>query len=145
MEERYEELTEETIEIFKGIVSEKSFPLDIGFQFIGDVKSKNLIKLSKLPEDLKFILSKDIKVIINEEMMSAYDDESIKILFEQEIEKIEYNIDSGKIKLAKTDLNTFASIVNKHGVEKVARANQVEELYEQQKKDGKDTGDGFLV
>jgi hypothetical protein len=45
------------------------------------------------------------------------------------------NIETGKIKLVKTDLNTFSSLVNKYGVEKVARANKVEELYKEQQKD----------
>jgi hypothetical protein len=64
--------------------------------------------------------------------------EAIDILMEQEINKININTETGKIKFAKTDLNTFSSIVNKYGVEKVARANQVEDLYDEQKKDGKD-------
>ena len=70
--------------------------------------------------------------------MNAYDEESSTILFEQEIDKININIDSGKVKLVKTDLNTFSSLVNKYGVEKVARANKVEELYQEQQKDAKD-------
>ena len=37
----------------------------------------------------------------------------------------------------KTDLNTFSSLVNKYGVEKVARANKVEELYQEQQTDTK--------
>ena len=61
----------------------------------------------------------------------------IIILIEQEIDKININVETGKIKLGKTDLNTFSSIVNKYGVEKVARANKVEELYKEQKKDAK--------
>jgi hypothetical protein len=44
-------------------------------------------------------------------------------------------MESGKIKLVSTDLNTFSSIVSKWGVEKVARANKVEELYAEQKAD----------
>jgi hypothetical protein len=70
--------------------------------------------------------------------MNVFDEESITILFEQEIDKININLDSGKIKLVKTDLNTFSSLVNKYGVEKVARANKVEELYQEQQKDAKD-------
>jgi hypothetical protein len=70
--------------------------------------------------------------------MNVFDEESITILFEQEIDKININLDSGKIKLVKTDLNTFSSLVNKYGVEKVARANKVEELYQEQKKDAQD-------
>jgi hypothetical protein len=44
-------------------------------------------------------------------------------------------MDSGKIKLVKPDLTTFSSLINKYGIEKIARANKVEELYQQQKKD----------
>ena len=70
--------------------------------------------------------------------MNAFDDESVTILMEQEIDKIYINIETGKMKLIKTDLNTFSSLVNKYGVEKVARANKVEELYQDQKRDARD-------
>jgi hypothetical protein len=133
--DRYTELSEETIEDFIKIFSQKAFPIDIGFEFIGDYKQKTLIKVSKLPEDLSFVVGKQVKVVINEEMMDVYDEESIKILFEQELDKIECNLETGKIKMRKTDLNTFSSIVNKYGVEKVAKANQVEELYQEQSRD----------
>ena len=53
-------------------------------------------------------------------------------------------MESGKIKLVGTDLNTFSSIVNKYGVEKVARANKVEELYSEQQKDAK-TDEEFII
>ena len=51
--------------------------------------------------------------------MSVFDDESIQILIEQEIDKVTMNIETGKIKLIKTDLNTFSAIVNKYGVESI--------------------------
>jgi hypothetical protein len=38
-------------------------------------------------------------VTINDDLMSVFDDESIQILMEQEIDKISINIDSGKIKM----------------------------------------------
>lgn len=134
--DRFHELSEDTIKEFLSIFEEKSFPLPIKFQFIGDTKQKNLIKISKIPDDLAFALNKELKITINEDLLKVYDEESINILYEQEIDKINHNMESGKIKLVKTDLNTFSSILNKYGVEKVSRANKVEELYQQQKKDG---------
>lgn len=136
--DRFYELSDDTIDDFYKIFNKKSFPISIKFQFIGDSKQKNLIKISKIADDFSFILQKELKVTINEDLLNAYDDESSTILFEQEIDKININIDSGKIKLVKTDLNTFSSLVNKYGVEKVARANKVEELYQDQQKDAKD-------
>jgi hypothetical protein len=133
--DRFSELYQDTIDDFTKVFEKKSFPIPIKFQFIGDSKQKNLIKISKIADDISFILKKELKVSINEALLDVYDEESVNILFEQEIDKININIDTGKIKLIKTDLNTFSSLVNKYGVEKVARANKVEELYQAQKKD----------
>ena len=118
--------------------NKKSFPVNVSFQFIGSSKQKQLIKVSKVADDFAFVLKKDLKVTINEDLLDVFDEESITILIEQEIDKININMESGKIKLVGTDLNTFSSIVNKYGVEKVARANKVEELYSEQQKDAKE-------
>lgn len=141
--ERFYELSEDTVGEFNEVFFKKAFPVTIKLQFIGDTKQKTLIKITKLPDDISFILSKEVKVIINEDLLNSYDDESIQILFEQEIDKIDINIETGKIKIKKTDLNTFSSIVNKYGVDAVARANKVEELYQEQKKDAND--EQFIV
>ena len=103
-----------------------------------------MIKVSKVADDFAFVLKKDLKVTINEELLNVFDEESITILIEQEIDKININMESGKIKLVGTDLNTFSSIVNKYGVEKVARANKVEELYSEQQKDAKENEE-FII
>jgi len=133
--DKYYEISEDTIARFYEVFNKKSFPVSIKFQFIGCEKQKELIKVSKIPDHFAFVIQKEIFVSINDDLMSVFDDESINILLEQEIDKINMNIETGKIKLIKTDLNTFSSLVNKYGVEKVARANKVEELYKEQQKD----------
>ena len=135
--DNFYELSDDTISTFFEIFNKKSFPVSVKFQFEGDEKQKELIKVSVIPPKFSFIIGKDLLVSINEDVMNAFDEESITILFEQEIDKININIETGKIKLNKTDLNTFSSLVNKYGVEKVARANKVEELYKEQQKDAK--------
>jgi hypothetical protein len=141
--DRFYELSEDTINDFYGIFNKKPIAVSVKFQFIGDTKQKSLIKIAKIADDYSFVLQKELKVCINEDLMNVYDEESVTILFEQEIDKIYINIDSGKIKLVKTDLNTFSSLVNKYGMEKVARANKVEELYKEQQADVK--GEEFII
>ena len=91
-----------------------------------------------MPEQYSFLLEKELMVQVNEDLMSVFDEESITILIEQEIDKVSIDSQSGKIKMIKPDLTTFSAIINKYGVDKVAQANQVEELYQQQVKDGKE-------
>jgi hypothetical protein len=133
---KFYEISEDTIETFNDVFLTKSFPIKVDFQFIGAEKQKQLIKIAKLPDQYSFLLNKELLVTINEDLLNVFDDESIKILIEQELDKVSIDIDSGKIKMIRPDLTTFASIINKYGIEKVSRANQVEELYHQQKSDG---------
>lgn len=144
MDSKYYELQDETIKKFYEVFEKKSFPTNMKFQFVGCSKQKELVKVTKIAEQYAFILQKEILVCFNEELVEVFDDESVTILIEQEIDKITINLDTGKIKFLKTDLNTFSSLVNKYGVEKIAKANKVEELYHDQKKDGKLTDDGFI-
>jgi hypothetical protein len=132
---KFYKLSEDTIQTFKQVFTRKSFPFNIGFEFVGSESQKNLIKITKLADPISFSLEKDMLVMINENLMDVFDPESIQILIEQELDKISINMDSGKIKLVKPDLTTFSSLINKYGIEKIARANKVEELYQQQKKD----------
>jgi hypothetical protein len=133
--DNFYELSEDTVNDFFDVFNKKTFPVQIDFQFIGVKKQKQLIKIAKIADDYAFVLKKDLKVTINEDLMDAFDEESRTILIEQEIDKINMNLESGKIKLIGTDFNTFSSIVVKYGVEKVSRANQVEALFVEQKED----------
>lgn len=139
---KFYNLSEDTVQTFKTAFTKKSFPFNIGFQFIGSESQKNLIKISKISDQFSFILEKELLVSINEDLMLVFDEESVQILIEQEIDKISVNIDTGKIKLVKPDLTTFSSLINKYGIEKIARANKVEELYSEQKQD---TEEDFII
>jgi hypothetical protein len=132
---KFYNLSDETISTFKAIFAKKSFPFNVGFQFVGSESQKNLIKISKVSDQFSFILEKELLVSINDELMSIFEEESIQILIEQEIDKISVNMETGKIKMIKPDLNTFSGLINKYGIEKVAKANKVEELYSEQKQD----------
>mgnify|MGYP003345727477 FL=1 len=91
-----------------------------------------------MPDQFAFILEKELLVTINDDLMSVFEEESIQILMEQEIDKISVNMDTGKIKMVKPDLTTFSGLINKYGIEKVAKANKVEELYAEQKQDAEE-------
>lgn len=135
MEERYEELSEDIRELFNSIYDSKAFALKIGFEFIYDPKMKQLIKVQKLADIYQFLLKKDVIVLINEDLYDKMDEESVKILFEQEIDKIGVNSTNGKIVMNKPDIVTFSPLIAKYGADKVMRANQVDVLSAEQEDD----------
>lgn len=139
---KFYKLSDDTIGTFKSVFAKKSFPFNVGFEFEGSESQKKLIEISKVPDKYAFILEKELLVSINEDLMSVFEEESIEILIEQEIDKVSVNMETGKIKMIKPDLNTFSSLINKYGIEKIAKANKVEELYAEQKQDAEED---FLV
>ena len=134
---KFYEVSQDTIDTFFKVFNKKTFPMSVNFQFIGCENQKALIKISKLPDQYVFLMNKELIVIMNEDLFSVFDEVSITILIEQEIDKISIDGQTGKIKMIKPDLTTFSSLISKYGVDKVAKANQIEELYNQQVADGK--------
>jgi hypothetical protein len=135
MNERYSELSEDVKELFMEVFNTKTFALNIGLKFIYDSKLKQVVKVQKLPEVYNFLLNKEVLVFINEDLYEKLDEESLRILFEQEIDKIGVNAESGKIITNKPDIVTFSPLITKYGAEKVMRANQVDVLSAEQEED----------
>lgn len=124
--EKYYELSDETVKIFTDIIKSKILT-DISFEFIGNDKQKAPIKISKISEQFEYLLGKNVLVSINEVILTDFEDESIQILFEQEIDRVTIN-EKGKIKLVKYDVNTFSSLIDKYGMDKISKANQLSVL-----------------
>ncbi len=134
--DKFYELSEDTEEMFLNVFNKKAFPVAVRFQFVGNDKQKQLVTVKKLNDQFEFLLGKELIVSFNENLLHVFDDVSKEILIEQELDKISIDPNSGKVKMIKPDLSTFSGIITKYGVEQVARANQITELYDQQQKDG---------
>ncbi len=146
MDEKFYDLSDDVIATFNEVYNTKSFPINIGFRFIGASKQKQMVKVIKLSDQNQYMLNKDMVVSINEDIFNTFDPEAQRILIEQELDKYYVDAKSGKIKSNKLNLITSSGIVNKYGINKVARANQIEDLYTQQKSDGQlDEANEFIA
>lgn len=135
MTDNFYEVSSDTIADFFDVFDKKTFPIAIQIQFTGAKKQKQLIKITKVPDQFVLALGgKELFVSINEDLMDAFDEESRTILIEQEINKINMNMTTGKVKVVETTKLSL-DMINKYGTEKVARANQVETLLVEQTED----------
>jgi hypothetical protein len=129
-------ISEDFKDKFEEVYGKKAFTFTLKYEFLAQEKQKQLIKISKIPDQYAFLMGKDLLVTVNEDLFEAFDDESVNILIEQELDRISYDGEKDKITMIKPDLNTFSSLINKYGIDKVGKANQIQDLYDQQKKDG---------
>lgn len=137
-DEIYVELEEDIINFFKQRLENFIIPIDFKFYFQKNKKLKQLIKLTKIPDQYSVIIGSDILVQINTDYFDAFstqDEEINEILFDQCIDLIEYNSDDGSFKLGKENFTATQGIIEKYTYDSVQRAKEVERLYESQKND----------
>jgi len=133
--EDYAVLSDDAIEYFNKVEKSFALPMDVKFVFLSNNKQKKLIKLSKLSDTYSYLLDADIMVIVNEDYFDNFDDQTKIILVEQEIDKIEFNMDKGTITIKEPEINTSYGIIEKYTLKLVENANKLQKEYESQKKD----------
>lgn len=132
--EQFYELDEDIIELFREIEKEFCFPLNIKFVFQSNNKLKRVIEIKKLADNVAVLLNAELIVTVNEDYYNKMDDEIRRILFEQEMNKIEMNFEKGTIKLSQPAFKSSIGIIKKFSYEKVERANEAERLLVESKK-----------
>lgn len=137
-EETYMDLEDDIIEFFNKRLENFNFPVDISFYFQKNIKSKQLIKMTKIPDQYSVILKKEILVQVNTDYFDSFstdEDEINAILFEQCIDLLDVNPNDGSYKIGKTNFQATTGIIEKFTYDKVQKAIEMERLYEEQKND----------
>ncbi len=133
---KFEDISQDTQDFFDNLISKISLPYDLRYLLIHADRQKQIVKLHKLNEMMSFVTKYDVIVSFNENLFDVIEDETIKeILILQEIDKITVNIETGKITFVKPDVITFSGLINKYGMDAVARANQLDSLTTEQMQD----------
>ena len=131
--DQYYELDKEIIDFFKEIEREFAFAMNIKYIFQANCKQKSLIKINKLSDNYAILLNADVLVTVNDMYFNKFDEEIRTILFEQEVDKIQVNLDKGTFKLVQPSLKTSIGIIKRHTYESVERANETERLLAESK------------
>ncbi len=131
--DQYYDLDNEIIDFFREKENEFAFAMSIKYIFQANTKQKSLIKISKLADNFSVKLNADILVTVNDKYFDKFDDEIKTILFEQELDKIQVNLEKGTIKIVQPSLKTSIGIIKRHTYESVERANETERLLTESK------------
>jgi len=133
--------TQDIVDFFKERFDEFAFPKNLKFYFQANTKQKNnLIKISKIPDNFQDELKSEILVQVNPEYFDVFGknnelDNINEILFDREIDKIQIDGKSGKVSIKSRSLKSSKGIIDKFNYDDVSRAEEIESLYEEQKKD----------
>lgn len=135
-ESKFYELHEDTVDAVKEILDKMSIPFNLRIKYIGSTKLKQMIKLQKMSDIITHISNIDLIIYINEDYMIKLEDKNAEILLYQELDRLEFELEKGTFKIGKFALQTTPGVLKKYGIDAVSEANQLTELFTQQKSDG---------
>ncbi len=133
--DNFDELADYIQEFFEEMQNKLALPVDLKYVFQANIKQKTLVTIKKIPDNYSVLLGADLLVTFNEDFFDVFDEDSKKILIDQELAKVEFNTEKGTLKIVQADLITSSLIIKKYTLEKVEKANQVKDLYKDQQLD----------
>lgn len=135
-ENKFYELSEDTLELIQGLVTKMALPFNLRIKYMGNSKQKQLVKLQKVSDVFSHITNIDLLMFVNEDYYIRLEEKNAEILIYQELDRLQFDIEKGTFKIAKFLLQTNPGVLKKYGIDAVAEANQLSDLYTQQKADG---------
>jgi hypothetical protein len=135
--EDFLKMDDDIVSYIKEIEKGFNLPIDITFTYLTNVKQKQLIKFTKIPDMYASsnALNSDIIVVVNDEYFYNFDDNIKKILIEKEFDRIDFNFEKGIIKLINPKISVNSGFVDKYSWKLVSNAIKLEEEFEKQRKD----------
>ena len=144
---KIEVLEQDIIDKFVSRLEKIALPKELKFTYQGVEKLNTLIKISKIPDHYAFETGKDVLVQINPVYYDAVETSDgnsttsensiIDILFDQEIDKIQYDFEKEKLKISKPTFSSNKGIIDKYSFEEVSRAIECIDLLKSQKSEQK--------
>lgn len=133
-EEKFYKLSEDTISMVNTMLNNIS-SFDMNVKYLGNKNLKCLIKLQKTNDVIKHLTGTDLIIQINEDYLIKLDEQISEILIYQELDRLEFNIEKGTVKINKYILQTNPAVLKKYGINAVAEANEITKLLTEQTDD----------
>jgi len=136
--EKFYELSEDSLELVENVIEKISMSFNIKIKIIGNAKMKKLVEIKKHSDYDVYLNNIELSIFINEDYLIKLEEKIAEILIFQELDRLEFDLSKGTFKLGKFQLQTNPGVLKKYGIDAVAEANQLVDLFTQQKADGAD-------
>lgn len=101
-----------------------NLPLGMDYCLVGNNNLKAALKLNKLSESYQLLIGSDIMITVNESILLTAPEDIQRILIEQELHRIEFNLDRGTFKIKRLDLSSLPALTQRHSPADLIRAQE---------------------
>jgi len=111
---KYEETFEETKTLFNQLILNSGLSNNVNITILTNNKAKDIFKVNKANELLKYRTGDDIIIVLNEKIFDQLTPTQRTIVAEESLASIGYDLENDKISISKPDVVTFSGLLNKH-------------------------------
>jgi len=139
---RYEEPFEDTTDLYNKYIERAGITQFINITVLTNNKAKDIYKVNKANELLRYRTGDDIIIVINENVLDKLDEADKEMIIEESISSIHYNLEKDKIEITRPDVVTFSGILSKHGFDKWNRVREtIKLIFESEKQTENETAE----
>lgn len=117
MSKKYEEPFEDTLDLYNQAIDNAGLNNFINITILVNNKAKDIYKVNKANEILKYRTGDDVIIILNEKIFEQLTDEQKRIVVEESLASIHYDNENDKLVISKPDVVTFSGVLSKYSYE----------------------------
>ena len=131
----YTEVSLDTQKIFNQLIDEASLERVVNIKFLGCPELKQIGKVVKANDLLKFMTDNDVIILINEVIFDKLEQDQKELVAQELIAYIGFDFEKGKLVITQPDVSTFSLLLKKVGSDKYLRIQEIIRLAFEQLKD----------
>jgi hypothetical protein len=105
---------EETTDLYNKVIKERGLETQVNITVLSNNTAKEVFKINKANELLKFRTGDDVIIVINEKIFDQLTPEQRNIVVEESLSSIHYDNENDKLVISKPDVVTFSGVLSKH-------------------------------
>lgn len=115
---KFEEVFEDTLELFQKHINESSIPKFIKIKILSNNKiKKDFGSVNKSQDIVKYMTDYDIIIQVNEPIFDQLEGTQKEYIVNDLLAKIVYDMDKDKITIINPDVSTFSGVLRKYGID----------------------------
>jgi hypothetical protein len=131
---KFEEPFEDTQDLYNEVIKTAGLDQYVNITILVNNKAKELFKINKANDLLKHRTGDDIIIVLNEKIFEGLTDEQRRIVIEESLASIHYDMENDKLIITKPDVVTFSGVLAKHTFDKwEALRESIKTLYAAEK------------
>jgi hypothetical protein len=131
---KFEEPFEDTQDLYSEIIKTAGLDQYVNITILVNNKAKEIFKINKANELLKYRTGDDIIIVLNEKIFEGLTDDQRRIVVEESLASIHYDMENDKLIISKPDVVTFSGVLAKHTFDKwEALRESIKTLYAAEK------------